>query len=121
MYDLLITLGRDLISVNTLVAMGYFVLSVINDDLNVQWHIARIKVQPHRGGRVSVAMGIIGYLPYVLLLTTSNWQIIVADLAGNYVGSYFGIIRHGKKDDRHETENSNRIDGESPVGEEHHS
>ena len=111
MYDVLVYLWHELVSINTLVASVYFVLSVINDDLNIQWHLARVRVRPHRGGCLSVAMGVIGWLPYILLLTMSNWQIIVADLSGNYVGSYFGILRHGKKDDRNETENSNRIDG----------
>lgn len=83
--------------VNTLIALVYFVLSVANDDLNVQWHKAREKVLPAYGGNVSLAMGVIAWLPYILFVTTSNWQIVVADLAGNWVGSYIGIKRHGEK------------------------
>jgi uncharacterized membrane protein len=103
--------------INTLIALVYFGLSVANDDLNVQWHIARRKVQPVRGGLISLAMGVIAWIPYLLFVTTNNWQIIVADLAGNYVGSHFGILRHGEKEDESdETENSDRTDGEGPVG-----
>jgi len=80
---------------NTIIALVYFVLSVVNDDLNVQWHLARINVRPIRGGCISLAMGIIAWLPYILFVASGNWQIIVADLAGNWVGSYFGIKRHG--------------------------
>lgn len=118
-YDVLIALWHSLVSINTLIALVYFGLSVANDDLNVQWHLAREQVRPVKGGLISLAMGVIAWIPYLLFVTTSNWQIIVADLAGNYVGSHFGILRHGKRDDSNETENSNRIDGESTVGQEH--
>jgi len=89
----------DNILLNTLVALGYFMLSVLNDDLNVQWHKAREKVLPIRGGNISLAMGVIAWLPYILFVTMFNWQIILADLAGNWVGSYFGIKRHADDDD----------------------
>ena len=117
MNEVLTFLWHSLISVNTLIAVGYFALSVANDDLNVQWHIAREQVKPVRGGLISLAMGVIAWVPYLLFVTTSNWQIVVADLAGNYVGSHYGILRHGKKkDESNETENSDRADGESAVG-----
>lgn len=80
---------------NTLIALIYFALSVANDDLNVQWHKAREQIAPIRGGNISLIMGIIAWLPYILFVATNNWQIIVADLAGNWVGSYWGIKRHG--------------------------
>lgn len=85
--------------INTLIALVYFTLSVLNDDLNVQWHVAREKVLPVRGGNISLAMGVIAWLPFVLFVTMFNWQIIVADLAGNWVGSYLGIKRHGVIED----------------------
>jgi hypothetical protein len=85
--------------INTVIAVAYFVLAVVNDDLNVQWHVAREKVLPARGANISMAMGIIAWLPYVLFVTVGNWQIIIADLAGNWVGSYVGIRRHGNVDE----------------------
>lgn len=80
--------------INTVIALVYFLLSVANDDLNVQWHVARRKKWALRGANISLAMGIIAWFPFVLLVTSNNWQIIVADLAGNWVGSFFGIRRH---------------------------
>jgi hypothetical protein len=77
--------------VNTLVALAYFALSVANDALNVQWHQAREEGQPVSGANISVVMGAIAWVPYVLFVTQGNWQIVAADLAGNWVGSWWGI------------------------------
>lgn len=85
--------------INTLIALVYFLLSVANDDLNVQWHVARRKRLALRGANISLAMGGIGWFPFVMLVTQNNWQIIVADLAGNWVGSYLGIKRHHEEDE----------------------
>ncbi len=84
--------------INTLVAIGYFILSILYEDLNLQWHKARERRRPFRGANISLAMGIIAILPFVLLVTSNNWQIIVADLVGGYVGNYFGIKRHVKEE-----------------------
>lgn len=79
---------------DTAIAIAYFVISVVNDDLNVQWHKARENNQPIKAGNISFLMGLIAWLPYVLFVTTQNWQIIIADLIGNWIGSYIGVKRH---------------------------
>lgn len=77
--------------INTSIAVVYFVLSVLNDQLNVDWHTAREMREPGKAANVSLAMGVIAWVPYVLLTTTNNWQIVLADLAGNWIGSYRGV------------------------------
>lgn len=80
--------------INTLIALVYFVFSVANDYLNVEWHTARESFRRLRAANISLTMGIIMWSPYVLLVFTQNWQIVLADLAGNWFGSYFGVAKY---------------------------
>lgn len=91
---------------NTLIALMFFALSVANDDLNVQWHEAREQFKAGKAGTISLAMGVIAWLPYVLFVATNNWQIILADLAGNWIGSYLGVKRASKRKENDEKDSS---------------
>ena len=81
---------------NTLIAVVYFVFSVANDYLNVEWHTARESFRRLRAANISLAMGVIMWSPFVLLVVTNNWQIVIADLAGNWFGSYLGVAKYEK-------------------------
>lgn len=87
------------IMTNTLIALGYFMISVLSDDLAVQWQQARERGQYLRGANLSVAMEVINWIPYLLLVTTYNWQIVIAAILGNWVGSYVGIKRHTPREE----------------------
>ena len=83
---------------NTLIALAYFLISVYNDDLAVQWHRAREREESFKAANISLIMGILAWIPYVLLFVSNNWQIVVADILGNWVGSYWSIERHKGKE-----------------------
>ena len=84
---------------NTGIAVVYFILSVWNDLLSVEWQTARENREPLKGANVSAMIGGIGWIPFVLLWAQDNWQIIVADLLGAWVGSYRGIKALPKSED----------------------
>lgn len=81
---------------NTIIAAFYFIFSIANDYLSVYWHRARERGQPVRCANIAFLLGAIGWLPYVLFVTHNNWQIIVADALGNWLGSYLAV--RGTKD-----------------------
>ena len=78
---------------HTIIAAGYFVLSAANDDLNVRWLQALRSGKPLLAATLSSLLGIVGWVPFLLLVTTSNWQIVVADVLGSFVGSYLAVKR----------------------------
>jgi hypothetical protein len=67
-----------------------FIFAVSSDWLSVIWHRARENGESTLGALLAVLLGLIGWLSIYWVVKTSVW-LILADLIGTYVGSYFGI------------------------------
>ena len=70
-----------------------FVFSVSNDWLSVAWHEARENNRPVKGAVMGVLLGIISWLSIIWVVADSRW-LMVPDLIGTAVGSYYGIKHH---------------------------
>ena len=73
------------------IALTWLVIAAVGDVLAVIWQENREKKQPFRAAGTSFLMTIFGWLPIIVLVTTWNWLIVVADLVGNAAGSYVGV------------------------------
>lgn len=71
-------------------AFAIFIFSVSNDWMSVEWHEAREKNRPIKGAIVALLLGLIGWLSIIWVVADSYW-LMLPDLLGNIVGSYFGI------------------------------
>ena len=85
-----------------------FVFSVVNDWLSVQWHVARERGWPFRGALVAVLLGTLGWLSIWWVVTQSVY-LILADIAGTAVGSYWSFVEYsaGKE---------GKVTGLTPIG-----
>lgn len=74
-----------------LIAGAYLVFSALGDVMSIRWQTAREQGNAKLGAHTASLLGVINWLPFILFVTTQNWQIIVADVLGNWIGSYWGI------------------------------
>jgi hypothetical protein len=74
-------------------ALLIFVFSVFNDWFAIQWHKAREENDPVMGAVWGVTLGLIGWLAFKWVLHDAFW-LMLPDLLGTAVGSYFGIKHH---------------------------
>ncbi len=78
---------------DTLVAIAFFALSMAGDYLSVEWQEAREKRRALRCANIGVGLGALSWLGMVVFVVTFNWQIIAADLLGNWLGGYLAVRR----------------------------
>lgn len=74
-------------------ALLIFIFSVSNDMFSIKWHEYREKRMPFRGAVVSVILGAIAWMSLIWVINDSVW-LMLPDLLGTYVGSYYGIKYH---------------------------
>lgn len=74
-------------------ALLIFIFSIGNDLLSVKWHEARENKQPLYGAFLSVGLGIIAWLALIWVVNEGIW-LMVPDLLGTFIGSYYGIKYH---------------------------
>ena len=61
-----------------------------SDWLSVIWHTYREEKKAAKAAVVSLLLGLIGWISIIWIVDTS-YYLMIPDLAGNIVGSYFGI------------------------------
>lgn len=74
-------------------AILIFIFSISNDLFSVKWHEYREKKEPLKGGIISVVLGVIAWFALIWVVDESRW-LMVPDLIGTFVGSYYGIKYH---------------------------
>lgn len=74
-------------------AILIFIFSIGNDLLSVKWHEARENREPFKGAFLSIGLGLIAWLALIWVVNESRW-LMVPDLLGTFVGSYYGIKYH---------------------------
>ena len=71
-------------------ALLIFLFSASSDWLSVRWQRAREQNLPLRGAVLSIILSTIGWLS-VIWIVADSYLLMVPDLIGAAVGSYFGI------------------------------
>lgn len=71
-------------------ALLIFLFSASSDWLSVQWQTARENNQPFRGAVLAVLLATIGWCS-VIWIVADSYLLMLPDLLGGAVGSYFGI------------------------------
>lgn len=70
-----------------------FLFSIGNDWLSILWHKYREESRAFMGALVAVALGAIAWLTIIWVGWESHW-LLVPDVVGTAVGSYYGIRKH---------------------------
>lgn len=76
---------------NTVLAISYFFIALATDRLTIAWYGAVHGGQPSRAAGLGLVLAVVGWVPLLLLVTTLNWQVVIADVLGGTLGSYWGV------------------------------
>lgn len=79
--------------IEALACVVWFCIAATSDWLSVAWHDAREKRHARRSAHLAVALEAVTWAPLLLVFETGYWSVIVASLAGSWVGSYVAVRR----------------------------
>lgn len=74
-----------------IVALAYGGLAYAHERQTLEWHRHREENNRSRMAFHSSVLGIMQWLPVIILVTTWNWWIVFADVVGGTLGSYRGV------------------------------
>lgn len=78
-------------------AILLFLFSVGNDWLSILWHKYREERNPIATSIVAMLLGTIGWLAILWVAVDNRW-LMIPDIIGTGIGSYFGVKYHYERD-----------------------
>lgn len=78
---------------DTVIAVAWFVLALAGAWIGVVWQDARERRRPYAHACSGLILDAMSWVPVIVFVAAANWQIIVADLAGGWVGGFLAVRR----------------------------
>jgi hypothetical protein len=73
--------------------LACFALAALGDVLTVWWHRARERRSVPVAATLSGALELLTWAPLWLAITTEDWRVVAASVAGSVVGTAIGMRR----------------------------